>query len=133
MKLIIVAHSLSLIEDIVEEVVVKHKHSIINIYRTGKEYIAASDLMKADAILLDCHLPDSNGLKVAQKSIWKFPHLRIIGLTEKYINISLSELIESGVKACVLHKNFSTQLITAIETISRGKLYFPSEISIDSM
>jgi DNA-binding NarL/FixJ family response regulator len=132
MKLIIVNNSLSLVEELVSEAVVKLGCSVINIYRSGKEFYEATDLDEADLVLVSCELPDAKGIIVAKKVMWKNPSLSILGIATKIHNITLSEMLEAGIKGCVFRKDFQTQLNQAITAVSKGKLYFPQEIRVDS-
>ncbi|MDF2656447.1 MAG: response regulator transcription factor [Bacillota bacterium] len=83
----------------------------------------------ADVLILDISMPKRSGIDVAKNLTKQYPDLKIIFLTMHKSEETVAEAFESGAKGYVLKENAFEELIKAIHTVQKGKIYVSSELS----
>lgn len=76
-----------------------------------------------DIILLDISLPDLDGLELCMKIRAKCHHPKIIGLTSTNEAGIITSLLQRGGNGYLLKNMERSELLEAIETVSKGKVY----------
>jgi DNA-binding NarL/FixJ family response regulator len=80
-----------------------------------------------DVILMDISLPDKTGIDLCKEVKEKYPSVFIIGLST-YNQLSfIQKMMDNGSSGYVLKNATQRELMEAIETVARGKVYFSSE------
>jgi len=87
----------------------------------------------ADIIFMDIMMPEINGIKLAKKTIWEHNELKLIAITMHTEKVYLTSLVEAGFRGCIFKNNLFQELPIAIETVLKGKLFFPSKLSINEI
>ncbi|GAA0560925.1 response regulator [Chitinophaga japonensis] len=83
----------------------------------------------ADILLLDIQLPDINGLELCLELRTRYPHLRILALSNYNEKSMISKMLEHGASGYLL-KNASTQeLQEAIAAAMQDRLFFSSDVA----
>ncbi|MEA2041748.1 MAG: response regulator transcription factor [Bacteroidota bacterium] len=104
--------------------------NIINEASDGSELLNLKNIYEADILLLDLQMPKLGGIHAAQKIIWENPTVKIIAITMYSEQAYLKELILAGFKGCIFKSDFFEKIETALETVYKGKLYFPKHINL---
>ena len=86
------------------------------------------DIDKANIILMDLAMPIVSGFEAAKEILWAHPKTPILAVTMHQDKAYLVELIRAGFKGCVFKANIYTEIFEAIDTVLKGKLYFPPGI-----
>ncbi|MBL4574109.1 MAG: response regulator transcription factor [Gammaproteobacteria bacterium] len=81
-----------------------------------------------DVVVLDYSMPGVSGLEVLSQLRSRFKDLRIILLTASKSESVLSEALAAGAHGVVLKQDSSSQLIQAIEAVSRGEQIISTSI-----
>lgn len=97
--------------------------NLCNTYRTGMELMNGLEKKLPDVLLLDIHLPDKNGDELVPVILKKYPHLKILTLTNFDSTIYVHHMLSHGVLGYILKTVSNEELIDAIETVSRGEQY----------
>jgi len=108
----------------------EHGFEIIAEASDGDEFLKIPDIYKADIILMDLLMPNTDGFSAAKQILWKHSYLKIIAVTMHSDAAFLKELIEIGIKGCIFKNNFYDEIIEAITTVSEDNFYFPENIKI---
>lgn len=74
-----------------------------------------------DAVVMDIRLPGKSGIEATRDIIKRFPETKVIMLTSYAEDEMLFDAIEAGASGYVLKQIGSSDLINALEKISRGE------------
>ena len=82
-----------------------------------------------DVILMDINLPDKSGIDLCKQVKEKYPSIFIIGLSTFNQLSFIQKMMDSGASGYLLKNASQTELMEAIETVAKGKIYFSDEAS----
>ncbi|MCT4623242.1 MAG: response regulator transcription factor [Schleiferiaceae bacterium] len=82
-----------------------------------------------DCIIMDYKLPDKTGDVITKDIMALKPEAKIIGLSNYDEHVYAAEMLSSGARGYVLKNIDSSELITAIEKVMDGQLYYSSDIA----
>jgi DNA-binding NarL/FixJ family response regulator len=80
-----------------------------------------------DIILMDISLPDKNGIDLCKEVKEKYPGIFIIGLSTFNQQSFIQKMMENGASGYVLKNASQLELMEAIQTVIKGKIYFSEE------
>jgi DNA-binding NarL/FixJ family response regulator len=80
-----------------------------------------------DIILMDISLPDKNGIELCKEVKEKYPGIFIIGLSTFNQQSFIQKMMENGASGYVLKNASQVELMEAIQTVIKGKIYFSEE------
>jgi DNA-binding NarL/FixJ family response regulator len=95
---------------------------------TGHASNAASCLaylrqQRPDVILMDINLPDKSGIDLCKEVKEKYPSVFILGLSTFNQESFISKMMDNGASGYVLKNATREELLEAIETVMKGKLF----------
>lgn len=93
---------------------------------TAREAIAKTASLKPDLVLLDISLPDMNGLEAIAEILKAHPGVNILVLTMHESGHVVNQALAAGVRAIVLKCDAARELIAAIETVRRNRMFLSS-------
>jgi len=96
---------------------------IVGSAKTAAEALAFLAHEEPDIILLDISLPDMDGLRLCEKIRMTHKHVKIIGLTSTNEAGIITGLLQRGGNGYLLKNMERTDLIEAIQTVMKGKVY----------
>jgi len=105
-------------------------HHVIAEAKNGDEVLSLPNLYLADIFLLDISMPRLNGIETAKKLLTIHAGYKIIAITSFEERTYINELIEAGIKGCVLKKDIYEHLKYAIARVMMNELYFPKNINL---
>jgi DNA-binding NarL/FixJ family response regulator len=94
----------------------------------GKEAIEKTRELNADLVILDITMPVLNGLDAARKIRTFAPATPILILTVHKSRQLVEEAQKIGVQGYVTKSDASQSLLSAIDAVSHGQSFFPSDI-----
>jgi DNA-binding NarL/FixJ family response regulator len=83
-----------------------------------------------DIILMDINLPDKSGIELCKEIKEKYPSVFIIGLSTFNQQSFIQKMINNGASGYVLKNATQEELMEAIETVIRGKIYLSDEAAL---
>jgi two-component system nitrate/nitrite response regulator NarL len=95
----------------------------------GEDAVLKAKKLAPDVVLMDINMPGVNGLESATELIKKSPKSKVLIFTMHDSKEYIVKVIEAGMKGFVLKDSSPTELIAAIEAVSRGEVYFSSKVS----
>ncbi|MCD6155866.1 MAG: response regulator transcription factor, partial [Candidatus Atribacteria bacterium] len=107
----------------------KTKIGYCSIFTSGKEAIQEIPLEKPDIVLLDIHLPDANGIQLAEELKTRLPNLKVLILTMDASKEFLIQAISAGVNGYLLKTAPFSKITSCIEAALEGDMVFAEEVS----
>lgn len=86
--------------------------------REAMEQVAA---LRPEVVLMDIRLPGSSGIQACEEIVAKYPGTRVIMLTSYAEDEMLFSAIRAGASGYILKQIGSTELVKALEAVSRGE------------
>jgi DNA-binding NarL/FixJ family response regulator len=86
--------------------------------REAMEQVAA---LKPEIVLMDIRLPGTSGIEACEEIVNKYPGTRVIMLTSYAEDEMLFSAIRAGASGYILKQIGSSDLIKALESVSRGE------------
>lgn len=81
-----------------------------------------------DVILMDINLPDINGIELCKEVREKYPATYILGLSTFNQQSFVQKMMEHGASGYVLKNASGKELLTAIQTVAKGKTFMSVEV-----
>lgn len=95
----------------------------------GQEVLRQVKSLQPDIAVMDISMPILNGLNAARELTQSFPKIKTILLTQHDEDQYVSEALAAGVKGYVLKNQVASDLLQAIQQVSRGKVYLSPGVS----
>lgn len=103
---------------------------IIGEAEDGREAIQCVQHLDPDIVLMDLSMPRLHGVEAVKEIRRMVPDIKIIVLTVHENEEYISATLEAGVNAYIVKKDATgADLVTAIQTVLKGKLYLSPAIS----
>ena len=96
---------------------------------SGKEILQKINETVIDILITDISMPEMNGLELAKKVIQLFPEIKIIALSMNADGSTINAMVnDADITGYLLKQTGANELITAIEKVYKGGIYFQTEI-----
>ncbi len=89
----------------------------------GEEAVEKARLYRPDIVLLDIHMPGTDGIEAARRIAQAYPEVNVIMLTMYGDERHLFEAIKAGAKGYVLKSAHPEQLLATIRTVYHGEAW----------
>ena len=91
--------------------------------QNGKQVIELLEYKQADVVLLDIRMPEMDGIETAKEIKKRYPHVKIIILTQFGEKCLVKNFMELGVDGYLLKDCSQQDLINAIKTVLLHQAY----------
>jgi DNA-binding NarL/FixJ family response regulator len=88
---------------------------------SAREAMEQVSALKPDVVLMDIRLPGTSGIEACEEIVNKYPGTRVIMLTSYAEDEMLFSAIRAGASGYILKQIGSSDLIKALESVSRGE------------
>ncbi|PYF84064.1 MULTISPECIES: response regulator [Marinomonas] len=102
---------------------------VVGVVHSGEEAIAHSKTLQPDIILMDIHMPGIGGLGATKEIKRIMPRIKIIGLSALDDNLYPVKLLEAGASGYLTKGTKTSEILEAIEMVSRGEHYISKNIA----
>ena len=82
-----------------------------------------------DVILMDINMPGKSGIDLCKEVKEKYPSVFIIGLSTFNQQSFIQKMMDNGASGYVLKNATQEELLEAIETVAKGKLFMSNEVA----
>jgi DNA-binding NarL/FixJ family response regulator len=96
---------------------------VVGTVTDGRHVAAAVAELKPDIVLMDIHMPRSNGLDAGEQVKKKHPGIKLVFLTMTLAPEVAAEAFRRGASAYVLKQSAGTELLLAVRKVNRGESY----------
>lgn len=83
-----------------------------------------------DVLLLDIHLPDSNGVDLCIDLKKKYPNLKILALTSFGELAVIRRMLNAGAQGYVLKNSMPEEILLGIEVVAEGETFLCDEVNL---
>jgi two-component system response regulator NreC len=89
----------------------------------GQEALRAARELRPDVVLVDLSMPGLNGIEVTRQLKESYPDMAVLILTVHEDESLLQEAIRVGASGYIIKRAVESELINAIQAVSRGEMY----------
>lgn len=107
----------------------REKFQVVAEASDGQELIRQAETHHPDIAVLDISMPTLNGIEAARELARSSPQTKVILLTQHEEEQYIHEALEVGVKGYVLKSQVSSDLVHAMQQVSRGGIYLSPGVS----
>ncbi|AEF54040.1 response regulator [Marinomonas posidonica] len=102
---------------------------VVGVAHSGEEAIAQSRATTPDIVLMDVHMPGIGGLGATKEIKRILPKTKVIALSALDDNLYPVKLIEAGASGYVTKGTNASELLDAINMVSKGEHYISKDIA----
>lgn len=95
----------------------------------GREAVEKAKELKPDFIILDIGMPNLNGLAATRQLVQYDPNFKVIVLTITDSDHVIREALDAGARGFVLKSDAVRDLVSAIEALQRGQMFFTPRVN----
>jgi DNA-binding NarL/FixJ family response regulator len=95
----------------------------------GREAVEKAKQLKPDFVILDIGMPNLNGLAATRQLAQYDPTCKIIVLTITDSDQVIREALDAGARGFVLKSDAVRDLVSAIEALQRGQMFFTPRVN----
>jgi len=95
----------------------------------GRSAIKAVRELRPDVVIMDVAMPDLNGIEATRQLVADRPDLKIVALSTHSERKFVTEMLKAGAAAYLLKDCAFEELVTAIQTVVKGKIYLSPGIA----
>jgi DNA-binding NarL/FixJ family response regulator len=95
----------------------------------GLEAVQAAEQLQPDVIVMDCALPQVNGIEASRRILAKQPETAILMLSMHSEDTLIRQALEAGAKGYVLKNAMDLDLVSAIKKVAEGKTVLDPQIT----
>jgi DNA-binding NarL/FixJ family response regulator len=95
----------------------------------GLEAVETAERLAPDVIVMDCALPQINGIEASRRVLAKRPDTAILMLSMHSEDTLIRQALEAGAKGYVLKNAMDLDLVSAIKKVAEGKTVLDPQIS----
>jgi DNA-binding NarL/FixJ family response regulator len=95
----------------------------------GLEAVQAAERLRPDVIVMDCALPQINGIEASRRILAERPETAILMLSMHSEDTLVRQAMEAGAKGYVLKNAMDLDLVSAIKNVAEGKTVLDPQIT----
>src|SRR6266581_1588131 len=101
----------------------ENEFELVGSVEDGRALLRAAERLRPDVILLDISMPLLNGIEACRQLVKSMPGLRVIFLTMHADVVYVEESLRAGGAGYLLKRSAASELVQAIRTVMRGRIY----------
>jgi DNA-binding NarL/FixJ family response regulator len=95
----------------------------------GLEAVESAERLGPDVIVMDCALPQINGIEASRRILAKRPETAILMLSMHSEDTLVHQALDAGAKGYVLKNAMDLDLVSAIKNVAEGKTVLDPQIT----
>ncbi|MGC2769763.1 MAG: response regulator transcription factor [Candidatus Acidiferrum sp.] len=95
----------------------------------GLEAVESAEKLQPDVIVMDCALPQINGIEASRRILAARPETKILMLSMHSEDTLIRQALEAGAKGYVLKNAMDLDLVNAIKNVAEGKMVLDPQIN----
>ena len=95
----------------------------------GHEAVESAERLGPDVIVMDCALPQINGIEASRRILAKRPETAILMLSMHSEDTLVRQALDAGAKGYVLKNAMDLDLVSAIKNVAEGKTVLDPQIT----
>lgn len=127
---VLIADDHKIVRDGLRTLLEKHPEiSVVGEAEDGRETVQLARNLSPEVIIMDIAMPDLNGIEATRQIIGERPGVKVIALSMHSDRRFVSEMLKAGASAYLLKDCAFEELITAIRTVLKNKIYLSPGIA----
>jgi len=95
----------------------------------GLEAVKLAEALRPDVIVMDCALPQMNGIEASRRILAKLPDTAILMLSMHSEDTLVKQALEAGARGYILKNAMDLDLVSAIKKVAEGKTVLDPQIA----
>lgn len=95
----------------------------------GLEAVELAEQLRPDVIVMDCALPQMNGIEASRRILAKFPETAILMLSMHSEDTLVKQALEAGARGYILKNAMDLDLVSAIKKVAEGQTVLDPQIA----
>lgn len=95
----------------------------------GREAVEKALQLQPEVVILDIGMPSLNGLEATRQIVKANSNIKILILTLHDSDQIVQEVLNAGARGFLLKSDAARDLVTAVEAVRRGKIYFTPKVA----
>jgi DNA-binding NarL/FixJ family response regulator len=95
----------------------------------GLEAVELAQELRPDVIVMDCALPQMNGIEASRRILAKFPETAILMLSMHSEDTLVKQALEAGARGYILKNAMDLDLVSAIKKVAEGQTVLDPQIA----
>jgi DNA-binding NarL/FixJ family response regulator len=95
----------------------------------GREALAQALALEPDVIVMDIAMPELNGIEATRLICERLPSVRVLILSMYSSSEHSFRALRAGARGYILKESAGEEVVTAVSTIMRGRLYFGAGVA----
>lgn len=113
--------------------ILERSFEVVHTVKDGRALVAAAGKFKPDIIVTDISMPLLNGIEAVRQIKKAHPRVKVVILTMHYDVAYALEAFQAGASGYVLKHSASSELVTALQEVLRGRVYITPRIAREVM
>lgn len=105
------------------------KIEVIGEADNGRDTVALARKLEPDIIVMDVAMPDMNGVDATRKIAQLAPDVSVLALSGHSDGVYVKGMLEAGAKGYLLKDAAAEELVTALLTVAKGKIYVSPSVT----
>jgi DNA-binding NarL/FixJ family response regulator len=97
----------------------------------GLEAVARAEELRPDVVVMDCALPQINGVEATRRILAKLPDTAILMLSMHSEDTLIRQALAAGARGYILKNAMDLDLVSAIKKVAEGKMVVDPQIKLD--
>jgi DNA-binding NarL/FixJ family response regulator len=97
----------------------------------GLEAVARAEELRPDVVVMDCALPQINGVEATRRILGKLPDTAILMLSMHSEDTLIRQALAAGARGYILKNAMDLDLVSAIKKVAEGKMVVDPQIKLD--
>jgi DNA-binding NarL/FixJ family response regulator len=97
----------------------------------GLEAVARAEELRPDVVVMDCALPQINGVEATRRILAKLPNTAILMLSMHSEDTLIRQALAAGARGYILKNAMDLDLVNAIKKVAEGKMVVDPQIKLD--
>jgi DNA-binding NarL/FixJ family response regulator len=97
----------------------------------GLEAVARAEELQPEVIVMDCALPQINGVEATRRILAKLPNTAILMLSMHSEDTLIRQALAAGARGYILKNAMDLDLVSAIKKVAEGKMVVDPQIKLD--
>jgi len=95
----------------------------------GQEAVNLAEQLHPDVIVMDCALPQMNGIEASRRILAKLPETAILMLSMHSEDTLVKQALEAGARGYILKNAMDLDLVSAIKKVAEGQTVLDPQIA----
>jgi DNA-binding NarL/FixJ family response regulator len=95
----------------------------------GLEAVTLAEELRPDVIVMDCALPQMNGIEASRRILAKLPETAILMLSMHSEDTLVKQALEAGARGYILKNAMDLDLVSAIQKVAEGQTVLDPQIA----